>query len=128
MFPTYDTKINTVLTALKTKQAIYFSMYGKYWQGLPTNNIIPTASVSIQNTLAKAIGVNWSWKDIGLNGIKFPFSIEVHEYVAPNNQKGYEVRFFANDGVNDYIKTIGYGVESLIRTQDWIKIKNNGIS
>jgi hypothetical protein len=121
MFPLYETKINTVLTALATKQATYFSMYGKYWQGVKTSTTIPSTNVSIQNTLTKPSGIYWAWKDIGLNGTKIPFSIEVHEYLNEKG-RGYVVYFLTKYLNEVYGKAVGYGVDATNFTQDWDKL------
>ena len=52
---------------------------------------------------------------------KFPFTVEVNEYVAPNG-KGWRAIF--RDG--DYVKSVGYGVEAKDCTFDWQPIPSHG--
>ena len=51
--------------------------------------------------------------------------IEVHEYLCPNGNIGYQAFFYTSDGDNEYAKSEGYGDESKSRTFDWVLINND---
>ncbi len=46
----------------------------------------------------------------------------VHEYLTPNNKRGYQVFFSYLTEDKEFIKSIGYGEEGIGRTHDWQEI------
>jgi hypothetical protein len=122
----YNEEIETIISSLSEKQDDYFKLFGKYWQGIKTQDSPPLMSelgskmVAIKDVDKKPEGVFCSWKDMGFDNQVFPFTMEVSEYNAPAG-RGYEIRFFYKDDTGEYIKSVGYGVESKQRTIDWSK-------
>jgi hypothetical protein len=50
---------------------------------------------------------------------EFGYTIKINEYVTPKNEKGYYIIYKRNNE----IKTIGYGIDNKLLTNDWYKIE-----
>lgn len=122
-FTKQDAFINNFLVLLEDYQKNYIKTSSVYFQGLKTHSSIPSTDVQPNKLTDKPLGKTTSWADTGLDVNKaIPVSIEVHEYIAPEQQKGWQVFFYATDGIKNYIKSVGYGSESKERTKDWQEI------
>ena len=50
---------------------------------------------------------------------------QVHELVAPNGEIGYFIIYKKVVDKQEYIKTVGYGRDSKLHTNDWVKYNPN---
>ncbi len=122
-FAAYDTIIVGLLSDIATYQTTYTaSNGGKYFQGLETHSATPLddTAADLLDTRPPTKPTEPTWTDTGIINQNLPFSIQIHEYVAPTGN-GYQVIFTADDGVDVWTKSQGYGVEALERTWDWRK-------
>ena|SRR3990167_9215446 len=116
-----DAIIAVLLPSIESYQDTYIGTNPVYFQGLPTCSVIPSEETVADELNTVPQGKTTTWTDSGLITQNYPFSVEIHEYVAPTN-KGYQVLFRAvQDGVT-YIRSVGYGVEAVERTFNWTQI------
>jgi len=123
-FDKLDNAVNLLLPAIESYQADYIKSAPKYFEGLPTHSVVPTKETLADKLNQKRDGKETTWNDTGLLPATLPFSVEVNEYVAPGDNKGWSVSFRVSDGEKTFLKTFGYGVEAEARTHDWKKYPN----
>lgn len=115
-----DTVINGLLPAIEAYQDNYILSNPYYFQGLQTHSQVPSDDVSSDRLSVAPSGKSTTWADTGLVTAALPFTMAVHEYVAPGDSKGWQVELRTVVGGINYTKTIGYGVEAEDRTHGWI--------
>jgi len=104
--------ISALLPSIEAYQASYISSHPYYFQGLRTHAITPVENRNADRlSFAPSVKVT-TWSDTGLIGQQFPFSIEINEYVAPGNNKGWQIIFHSSDG-EKYIVSSVVGSETL---------------
>ncbi len=118
-FTECNSYITSLLPSIESYQNDYIKSHIYYFQGLKTNSITPTSVQSADCLDQKPQSKETTWVDTNLIKIGYPFSIEIHEYLAPGNNRGWQVIFHNSDGQHDYVRSIGYGIESKLRTYDW---------
>ncbi len=116
--------IDTFIPSLKAYQDTYIQTSPVYFQGLETSSTIPDKNTVPDKLNTKPSVKQTTWTDTGLNlNTGIPVSVEVIEYVAPKNNKGWQVVFRTSDGKTSYMKSVGFGVEEKNRTYDWVEMK-----
>lgn len=122
---TLNSQIDTVLSAIATRQSDYIKSSDVYFQGLSTHSVPPTyGSSAVPDKLAvKPHYQAKNWTDFGQNNTALPFAIRINQMVYPDKSKGYQVIFLVTLNNNQYSKTQGYGLRASAFTHDWEYVK-----
>jgi hypothetical protein len=127
MFSVHNQKIDVLLPKLEAFQREYIKNSPVFFQGLQTHSEVPALEKVGDRLNRKPADKALTWLDINIGEIakELPFSVEIHEYVAPPNRsnKGWQVMFRTIIDGKEYIKSVGYGVELDSRTWDWRELK-----
>lgn len=89
--------ITNILTDLEAYQNNYIQTHPRYFRQNESNSILT------YNNL--------------------PFTVQVSEYVDPRGNKGWETVFRSEFNTVPFYRSVGYGVESISRTKNWLKMK-----
>lgn len=116
----HNAVIDALLPEIEAYQNAYILTHQYYFQGLPTHTGKPIEDTVSDRLLEKPSSKPTTWSDTGLAISSLPFSMQIHEYTAPGDNKGYQVVFSCFDGEKEYRRSVGYGSESVERTHDWI--------
>lgn len=111
--------IDALLPDIEAYQDAYILSHPYYFQGLPTHTGKPIEDTASDRLAESPTGKTTTWNDTGLSVGTLPFSMQIHEYVTPAEEKGYQVIFTCFDGEHEYSRSVGYGAESVGRTYDW---------
>ncbi len=129
-----DDELNSEVLFLAQKidkaQDIYFKNNGQYFQGLSTHDIPPIRDVKKirkqANKLSnKPVGQSKNWLEFGVisDDVMF-FSVDIDQYLAPNNLCGYQTNFSLIEDGKLYVKSLGRGPEAKYRSHDWELYEN----
>ncbi len=122
-FTTHNTFITSILPSIESYQNSYIQSFPMYFQSLKTHSSIPTITTipNLLNTKPSLKTTTWTATGLDINKA-IPVSIEIHEYLTPSNNKGWQILFKTSDGIKEYVRSVGYGIESSSRTFNWQEI------
>lgn len=121
----HNALIDALLPDIEVYQAVYIATHPYYFQGLKTHAVVPVENDTANLLDQKPPDKQTTWTETGLIGRSYPFSVEIHEYVAPDTSKGWQVLFRSSDGTDEYIRSVGYGVNAVGLTHDWGMVKKH---
>src|SRR3990167_4842015 len=89
----HDALITTLLADMETYQNTYIGSNPYYFQGLKTHSSVPVENLTADQLNQAPSSKPTTWTQTGIISQDYPFAVEVHEYLAPGNNKGWQAIF-----------------------------------
>lgn len=117
----WDNLIATRFPALQTRQGIYFTNKGKYFQGISTNNTPTDPAEVAPNLTRKPTDQAESWSDAGITlPATIPVKLWIDVYDGPKG-KGWTLNAEVIIGANTF-RTCVQGAGNESRAYDWRQV------
>lgn len=114
------TQIQSITEVIADSQDLYYAKNGIYWQGLPTNDIVPADGQSLTPTKLdrKPHYQNDNWTKLVTLPESLPFQIQVNQYRAPDGD-GWWVVYRKKELDQLLERAIGFGPQKEALTYNW---------
>lgn len=122
---TIDAALATLWSVLQTKQAKYLARTGRYFQGIETHSVPPSALTAPDRAALKPHYQSEGWVGCEITlPATMEFSLRVDQYVAPGNVPGWVATVTGTINGKIWTRSKGEGPED--RDRPWTEITPPG--
>lgn len=116
-----DTAFDALWPTLVANQQSYLAAHGKCFQGLPAHASPPDKATAPDRLTQKPAGKPHRWAAFCTLPATMPYSLEIHEYVTPKNEKGWVAIITAVVDGKTWRRSKGQGPEQ--RDTEWLEVQ-----
>ena len=122
-----DGQLSSLLTHLETRQEVYFTANGRYFQGIRTHAFLPKGEIGEEtppDMTRKPTDQAEDWNDVGIIlPAEMPFALAIDVYEGPRGH-GWsartEVEYQGQQVASaEFARQVGFGPDAEHYTHDW---------